>query len=250
MDSTNKLTKKQKRVLRNQDPNKMAVIDKLNFKLKYIEPLTENQKLVFTNYSQGKHLLLHGLAGTGKSFLSIYLSLKEIINNPNNAYKKLYIIRSAVSTRDIGFMPGKAKDKAGVYEAPYYYICNKLFERQDAYDYLKQKSIVEFMTTSFIRGITLDNCIIIVDEMANLNLHELDSVITRVGDNCKIIFCGDFSQTDFTKESEKRGLPDFMKIIDNMKSFGRIEFDKEEDIVRSGLAREYLIQKKRLGIVT
>jgi len=224
--------------------------NKLNFELKEIIPLTNNQKKVFQYYSQNKHLMLHGLAGTGKSFISIFLSLKEILNSTDSIYKKLYIIRSAVSTRDIGFMPGKIKDKIGVYEAPYYNICSKLYNRSDAYEYLKNKGIIEFMTTSFIRGITLENCIIIVDEMANLNLHELDSIITRLGENSKIIFCGDFSQTDFTKESEKAGLPKFMDILRNIKSFGFVEFDNEEDIVRSGIVKEYLIQKRKLGIST
>lgn len=230
----------------NNDPNN----NKLNFNLLPIQPLTENQKLVFRTYQQGKHLMLHGLAGTGKSFLAIYLTLNEILNTHDCKYKKLIILRSAVATRDIGYMPGKAKDKAGVYEAPYYMICNKLYNRGDAYDYLKQKGLVEFTTTSFVRGMTWENCIVLVDEMENLNLHELDSVITRVGNNCKIIFCGDFSQSDFTKESDRRGLPAFMKIIERISSFGIVEFDSENDIVRSGLAKEYIIQKRKLGIET
>jgi phosphate starvation-inducible protein PhoH len=241
-----KPSRKQKRLNNQNDPN----ANKLNFNLLPIQPLTENQKLVFRNYQQGKNLMLHGLAGTGKSFLAIYLSLNEIINTSESVYKKLLIVRSAVATRELGHMPGKLKDKAGVYEAPYYTICNKMYNRGDAYDYLKQKGLIEFTTTSFIRGLTWENCIVIVDEMENLNLHELDSVITRVGMNCKIIFCGDFSQTDFTKEHEKKGLPTFMTIIERMKSFGIVEFDSENDIVRSGLAREYIIQKRRLGIVT
>lgn len=241
-----KLSRKEKRNLKNNDPNG----SKLNFNLVPINPLTDNQKLVFRQYQQGKHLMLHGLAGTGKSFLAIYLSLNDILNTPNCIYKKLILIRSAVATRELGHMPGKFKDKAGVYEGPYYDIATKLFNRSDAYDYLKQKGIIEFTTTSFIRGMTWDNAIVIVDEMENLNLHELDTVITRMGNNSKIIFCGDFSQTDFTKESEKRGLPTFMEIIEEMKSFGTVEFDREEDIVRSGICKEYLIAKRRLGIVT
>lgn len=240
-----KLSKKQKRLQRNQDPTG----NKLNLEIKRIEPLTENQKLVFKYYQQNKQLILHGLAGTGKTFLAIYLSLNEILNNPNTVYKKLIVLRSAVSTRDVGFMPGKFKDKAGVYEGPYYEIMTKLFGRSDTYDYLKQRNKIEFTTTSFIRGITWDDCIVIVDEMENLNFHELDTVITRMGNNSKIIFCGDFSQTDFTKESEKKGLPIFMSIVREMKSFAFVEFDKEEDIVRGGTPKEYIIAKRKLGIV-
>lgn len=186
------------------------------------------------------------MAGTGKSFISLYLSLKEVIKT-DSVYKKVVIVRSVVPTRDMGFLPGNNKEKAKVYEAPYYAICTELFGRGDAYEVLKSRGIVDFISTSFIRGITLNDSIIVVDEIANLTLHELDSIITRVGKNCKIIFSGDFSQSDFTREQDRNGLKDFMKIIDRMKSFEFIEFD-ENDIVRSSMVKEYIISKHRLGI--
>jgi hypothetical protein len=148
----------------------------------------------------------------------------------------------------MGFLPGNNKDKAKVYEAPYQAIFTELFGRGDAYEYLKQKGVVEFISTSFIRGITLNDCIIVVDEIANMTLHELDSVITRVGKNCKIIFCGDFRQSDFTKEQDKNGLMDFMRILNRMKSFDYIDFT-ENDIVRSSMVKEYIIAKDRLKIL-
>ena len=157
-------------------------------------------------------------------------------------------LRSVVPTRDMGFLPGNSKEKARVYEAPYYAICTELFGKSDAYEYLKSKNLIEFISTSFIRGITLNDCIIIVDEIANMTLHELDSVITRVGKNCRIIFCGDFRQSDFTTEHEKNGLVDFMKIIKRMKSFHFVDFN-ENDIVRSSMVKDYIIQKDRMKIV-
>jgi phosphate starvation-inducible protein PhoH len=190
--------------------------------------------------------MLHGMAGTGKSFISLYLSLKEVIKT-ESIYKKVVIVRSVVPTRDMGFLPGNNKEKAKVYEAPYYAICTELFGRGDAYEILKSRGLVDFVSTSFIRGITLNDCIIVVDEIANLTLHELDSVITRVGKNCKIIFSGDFSQSDFTREQDRNGLKDFMKIIERMKSFEFIEFN-ENDIVRSAMVKEYILSKHRLGI--
>jgi len=243
--SEQRLTRKQRRQRQNLKPEETNL--RLNFKLKNVEPLTENQKLTFEQYDQGKNLLLHGIAGTGKSFLSIYLSLKTILQD-NCRYKKLVIVRSVVPTRDMGFLPGNNKEKAKVYEAPYLAIFSELFERGDAYDYLKNKNIVEFISTSFIRGITINDSIIVVDEIANMTLHELDSVITRVGKNCKIIFCGDFRQSDFTKEHEKNGLTDFMRIIERMKSFSFVDFT-EQDIVRSSMVKEYIIMKDRLKIV-
>ena len=215
--------------------------------MKTVEPLTENQRLTFEKYYDGKNLLLHGIAGTGKSFLSIYLALQSVLSDASR-YKKVVIVRSVVPTRDMGFLPGSNAEKAKVYEAPYQAIFTELFNRGDAYQYLKQKGLVEFISTSFIRGITLNDCIIVVDEIANMTLHELDSVITRVGKNCKIMFCGDFRQSDFTREHEKNGLTDFMRILNRMKSFEYVDFT-ENDIVRSAMVKEYIIAKDRLKIV-
>ena len=243
--SEQRLTRKQRRQRQNLKPEEQNL--KLNFKLKHVEPLTENQKLTFEQYDNGKNLLLHGIAGTGKSFLSIYLSLQTILSD-SSRYKKLIIVRSVVPTRDMGFLPGNNKEKAKVYEAPYQAIFSELFERGDAYEYLKNKNLVDFISTSFIRGITINDAIIVVDEIANMTLHELDSVITRVGKNCKIVFCGDFRQSDFTKEHERNGLTDFMRIIERMKSFSFVDFT-EQDIVRSSMVKEYIIMKDRLKIV-
>jgi len=242
-----RISRKEKRKQQQEGNNKNDNSVKLNFKLRNIEPLTENQKRTFEAYYEGKNLMLHGIAGTGKSFIANYLATKEILEE-NSRYKKLVIVRSVVPTRDMGFLPGSNREKTKVYEAPYQAIFTELFNRGDAYEYLKQRNIVEFISTSFIRGITLNDCIVVVDEIANLTLHELDSVITRVGRNCKILFCGDFRQSDFTKEHEKNGLVDFMKIIDRMKSFEFIDFD-ENDIVRSAMVKEYIIAKDRLKIV-
>jgi phosphate starvation-inducible protein PhoH len=246
MEQTKRLTRKEKRVLR-QSNEKVNNQEKINFKLKNIEPLTQNQKISFEAYGQNKNLMLHGTAGTGKSFISMYLGLNQILSD-NNQFKKLVIVRSVVPTRDMGFLPGNSKEKAKVYEAPYYAICTELFGRSDSYEYLKAKGIIEFISTSFIRGITLNDCIIIVDEIANMTLHELDSVITRVGKNCRIVFSGDFRQSDFTKEHERNGLIDFMRIIEKMKSFTFVDFN-ENDIVRSSMVKDYIIQKDRLKIV-
>jgi phosphate starvation-inducible protein PhoH len=191
--------------------------------------------------------MLHGIAGTGKSFISLYLALNQVLGD-NSQYRKIVIVRSVVPTRDMGFLPGNNKEKAKVYEAPYYAICSELFGRSDAYEYLKNRNIIDFISTSFIRGITLNDSIVIVDEIANLTGHELDSVITRIGKNCKVIFCGDFRQSDFTKDQEKNGLMDFMKIIKRMRSFEFVDFQKE-DIVRSSMVKNYIIEKDKLNLI-
>ena len=244
--TTERMTRKQKRVLRQQG-SKEETVQRNILSLKNINPLTDNQRKTFEAYDNSKNLMLHGIAGTGKSFISLYLSLKEVMKS-DSKYKRVVIIRSVVPTRDMGFLPGNNKEKAKVYEAPYYAICTELFGRGDAYDVLKSKGTVEFITSSFIRGITLNDSIIVVDEIANMTLHELDSIITRVGKNCKILFCGDFRQSDFTKDHERNGLVDFMRIIERMKSFEFIDFD-QNDIVRSSMVKEYIITKDRLKVV-
>ena len=246
---TKRLTRKEKRLLRQKGKTVQYPSEKLNFNLKHFDPLTDNQRLTFNSFAQDKNLMLHGIAGTGKSFMAMYLSLRQILNNPECQYKKIVLVRTVVPTRDMGFLPGNTKEKTKVYEAPYYAICSELFGRGDSYEYLKSKNIIEFISTSFIRGVTLNDSIVIVDEMQNATLHELDSVITRVGHNCKIIFCGDFRQSDFTRDHEKNGLTDFMRVVRNMKSFDLIEFEAK-DIVRSQLVKEYIILKDKMRIIT
>ena len=242
-----RLTRREKRLLRQQGKEQENHQERFSLKLKHFEPLTQNQRYAFESFEDDKNLMLHGIAGTGKSFMAMYLSLKQILNDPDSPYKRIVVVRTVVPTRDMGFLPGNTKEKTKVYEAPYYAICTELFGRGDSYEYFKSKNIIEFISTSFIRGITLNDSIVIVDEMQNASLHELDSVITRIGHNCKIIFCGDFRQSDFTKEHEKNGLDDFMKVVRNMKSFDLIEFEAK-DIVRSALVKEYIILKDKMKI--
>ena len=250
MAVSQKITRKQRRLSRQQKSlnGEESAPLKRQLELKHITPLTETQRIAFEAYDAGKNLVLHGIAGTGKSFISLYLALDEILNSEEESvYEKVIIIRSVVPTRDVGFLPGSPKQKTEIYEAPYLAICSELFGRGDAYTVLKQRNDIEFISTSFIRGVTLNNCIIIVDEIANMTLHELDSVITRVGKNCRIVFSGDFRQSDFTKESDKGGLHKFIEITKRMKSFEFIDFN-ENDIVRSSMVKDYIIQKDRLRI--
>jgi len=211
------------------------------FTLKTISPLTNTQKKVFDEYAKETNLVLHGYAGTGKTFISIYLALNDILNKPFS-YEKIFIIRSVVPSRDMGFLPGSIKEKIRVYEEPYKEICDELFGRGDGYDILKMNKVIEFTTTSFLRGKTFNNAIVIVDELQNMIFSELDTVMTRMGENSKIIFCGDFRQTDLTYEKDKNGLNKFLSILKTMKRFSYVEFEKT-DIVRSGLVRDYIIEK-------
>ena len=245
-DPVPRLTKREKRILRQQGASSLQAAPAFN--IKRIRPMTDNQQRVFDAYNDDKHLFLHGTAGTGKTFIAFYLALNNLHNQQSNQ-NKVYVVRSVVPTRDMGFLPGSHKDKMKVYESPYYAISTELYDRGDAYEILKQKNIVEFVSTSFIRGITLSDCIVIVDECQNMSDMELHSIITRAGENCRFIFCGDFRQDDLSSEryKEETGVKKFMRIIERMPSFHFVDF-KPEDIVRSSLVKEYIITREKLGI--
>lgn len=217
-----------------------------HFELRQIKPLTPNQEKAFNAYQQGYHLMLHGFAGTGKTFCALYLALKEVLTN-DSIYNKIIIVRSVVPSRDMGFLPGSMKEKAAVYEEPYREICDSLFGRGDGYDILKMKGLVQFTTTSFLRGITFNNAIVILDESQNLSFQEADTVMTRMGDESRIIVCGDFRQTDLVKPHEKEGITQLMAITRKINTFEHVEFQKD-DIVRSGLVKSYIIQKDAMGL--
>jgi phosphate starvation-inducible protein PhoH len=223
-------------------------ITKNNLELKLVYPITENQTKTFEEYESGKNLFLLGCAGTGKTFISLYLAFRELMSG-NSPYRKVVIIRSAQSSKDMGFLPGTEKQKMEVYELPYKAICAELFGRGDAYDLLKAKGIVEFQSTSFLRGTTLNDSIILFDEAQNNSYGNLKTVLTRPGDNSKVIVCGDTKQDDLTSEryKETSGLHDLIKVFERMSSVARVDFTID-DIVRSGFVKEFIIAEYKLGL--
>ena len=217
-----------------------------------IKPITDNQKIVFNTWKKGKNQFLFGAAGTGKTFISLYLAIQAVLDL-KTSYDKVVIVRSLIPTREIGFLPGDEEDKAALYQVPYQNMVQFIFEQpnerafDNLYDRLKSQGTLYFLSTSFLRGLTFDNAIIIVDECQNMNFHELDTITTRVGQDSRIMFCGDFDQTDLVKQNEKNGLHDFLRILQEMSEFSCTEFTIG-DIVRSGFVRNYLINKIKLGI--
>ena len=211
-----------------------------------VNPLTDHQKEVFKAYERGDSLVLSGSAGTGKTFMALSLALEDVLDK-ETPYDKVIVVRSIVPTRDIGFLPGTEEEKKEAYTGPYKSICAELFEQGDAWDKLQTAGSVDFQSTSFIRGMTYNDAIIVVDEMQNLNFHELDSVITRVGNNCRFIMCGDYYQTDFDKEKDKNGIVTFLSIIEQLKKFTVVEFGWQ-DIVRSSFVRDYIMTKEMMKI--
>ena len=227
-------------------------IEITNSDLVKIEPVTDTQKVVFESYKKGKNQFLYGCAGTGKTFITLYLAMQEVLRN-DTPYDRVVMVRSLIPTREIGFLPGDEEDKAALYQVPYSNMVQFMFKQPNEqafsmlYDRLKTQGSFYFLSTSFLRGLTFDNSIIIVDECQNLNFHELDTIVTRVGQDSKIMFCGDFMQTDLSKVNERNGLHDFLRILEEMEEFNCLEFNIG-DIVRSGFVRNYLIQKTKLGM--
>ena len=216
-----------------------------------IDPLTDNQSKLYDSFDDDKNIVAYGAAGTGKTFITFYNALRDVLDE-NTPYEKIYIVRSLVATREIGFLPGTHEDKADIYQIPYKNMVKYMFQMPSDADFemlygnLKAQETVKFWSTSFLRGTTLDNAIVIVDEFQNLNFHELDSIITRVGENTRICFCGDATQSDLIKTNERNGIIDFMRILRSMPSFDVIEFGLD-DIVRSGLVKEYIVAKLDAG---
>lgn len=218
-----------------------------------VSPLTPNQERIFKAWKEGKHMFISGCAGTGKTFTALYNALTDTLKD-DPTYDQIYIVRSLVATRDLGFLPGDLEDKTSMWQIPYKNMVKYMFELgsdeefEMLYSGLRAQKTIEFMSTSFLRGTTLDDSVVIVDEMQNLNFHELDSIITRIGENTRIIFCGDGKQSDLRRADEKGGIHDFMRILERMPDdFEMIEMTTD-DIVRSGLVRNYLVTKDAMGI--
>lgn len=231
-----------------QEQQKVAISNALKIKqemLKKFDPLTDNQKKFFDAYKIGDYFIaLHGVAGTGKTFCALYKAIEEVLDK-GNPFNKIIVVRSAVQSRDIGHLPGDVSEKMEIYEQPYRQICETLFGRRDAWDRLEEQGYVKFISTSFIRGMSFDDAIIIVDEMQNMTYEEIDTVMTRVGYRSKIIWCGDYRQTDLNKKkNDVTGILKFFDIAQHMSSFTRIEFTVD-DIVRSSLVKDYILAKLR-----
>jgi predicted ribonuclease YlaK len=211
--------------------------------MKTFQPLTENQKIFFDAYKRQDYFIaLHGVAGTGKTFSALYKAIEEVLDR-SNTFEKIIVVRSAVQSREIGHLPGSVDEKMEIYQQPYRQICETLFGRKDAWDRLEEQGHIEFISTSFIRGMSFDDAIIIVDEMQNMTFEEIDTVMTRVGHRSKIIWCGDYRQTDLNKKkNDVSGLLKFFDIAYHMDAFTRIEFTPD-DIVRSSLVKDYILAK-------
>jgi phosphate starvation-inducible protein PhoH len=248
-DRSQRLTRRQQRLAdksNSKEYHRVNTHRQLHFELKDIRPKTHNQELAFDAYQNGDHLFLLGCAGTGKTFLSLFLALSEIESgrSPRN---KIMIIRSPQPAKQIGFLPGDKKEKTSEYETPYRDICAELYHRDDAYDILKTKGIIEFQPTSFLRGTNIPNAIVIFDELQNGTFAEIRTVLTRVADQSRIIMIGDTKQDDLTSKryNEESGIHCTLKVFANMdENITRVDFDVR-DVLRSGFVKSFIIAENK-----
>lgn len=216
-----------------------------NLGVNKIVPKTEPQIQMLRSFLEGFNIIATGSAGTGKSYIASYLALDALFRKEVD---KIVVVRSAVPTRDMGFLPGSIQEKTEIYTIPYKQIFNELCGNGTAWDVLLKKGMTEFITTSYVRGITLNNSVVIVDESQNMSFHELDSIITRMGENTRIFICGDTKQCDLTSKKEKSGLDDFVTVASQMtKYFDTVNFTRN-DIVRSSLVKEWIMTKEDSGM--
>lgn len=216
--------------------------------LKNVRPLTPAQTDMFHDFFAGNNIVAYGSAGTGKSYVALYLAISEYLKQ-DSCIEQILVVRSAVPTREIGFLPGTLEEKAAIYELPYKDIFADLMGRGSTYDDMKEAGIVKFCTTSFIRGLTWDNTIVVVDEAQSMTFHELNSLMTRLGDGSRIILCGDHAQTDLVGgRGGVSGFEDFVKVANAMDMFSTVKFHTF-DIVRSEFVKSWLIKCEQMGMV-
>lgn len=223
----------------NRNQKTFSVHDMVN-----VKPLTKNQQLTFHLYSEGYSLILNGFAGCGKTFMAIYLALNELLD-PESPYEKLLIVRSASPTKQQGFLPGTLEEKQAIFEMPYPPIFDKLFKKKNQYKFMKEAGLVEFESTSYMRGVTLDNTIVIFDEVSSATYHEISTIITRLGKDAKLIFCGDTLQNDLVYDRNlQSGYEKFISIANMMPDFRAVHF-KVDDCVRSDFVKSFLVAEQR-----
>jgi phosphate starvation-inducible PhoH-like protein len=215
--------------------------------IKHIKPLTPAQEEMFQDFMNGNNVFAHGSAGTGKSFVGLYLALNEMLQFETEI-DRVIIVRSAVPARDVGFLPGTLEEKNAVYEQPYKDILADLFGKSSTYEDMKTAGKLEFVTTSFIRGMTWDNAVIVFDEVQNANWEEINTVMTRIGEGSRIILCGDVKQNDLLyKKMDKTGVTDLLKVCEKLPAFTNVTFTRH-DIVRSDFVKQFIIACEDLGL--
>lgn len=214
--------------------------------LQPIQPMTDRQHDMFEAFYSGTHVCAYGSAGVGKTYLALYLAMKDVLDKMRDQ-KRLIIVRTTVQGRQQGYLPGTQEEKEAPFELPYKDIMHDLFGRASTYDDMKEAHLIEFKSTTALRGLTWDDAIIVVDEFQNMTWEELDSVVTRVGTNSRLIICGDVRHQCDLGRHEVSGAQNALKVMQDMPSFSCVQFTKD-DIVRSDFVKQWITTREKLGL--
>ena len=200
--------------------------------------LTENQREYYNKLISNQITICSGPAGVGKSYIAMKAAV-DLLMEPDNGYEKIIIVRPAVEAEEkLGSLPGNLEEKLDPYIFPSYYLLNKIIGK-DAREKLKEGEIIEVFALAYMRGINIDNSILIFEEAQNSTPNQMKLLLTRIGFSSKFFISGDLEQTDRYKNIKDSGLYDAIERLKNVSEIGIHEFG-EEDIVRNPIIGDIL----------
>lgn len=218
--------------------NKKDIIGKIIKKKPKEKFLTENQRKYYEILKHNQITICTGPAGVGKSYVAMNAAL-NLLYDSDNQYEKIIIVRPAVEAEEkLGSLPGNVEEKLDPYIFPSYYLMNKIIGK-DAREKLKELEFVEVFALAYMRGMNIDNSILIFEEAQNSTPNQMKLLLTRIGYNSKFFISGDLEQTDRYKDKKQTGLWDAIQKLKNVGEIGIFEFNGD-DVVRNPLISKIL----------
>jgi phosphate starvation-inducible PhoH-like protein len=221
-----------------QHKSKKEIINTLIKKKTRDKFLSDSQREYYEILQNNQITICSGPAGVGKSYISMKAAV-DLLADPNNSYEKLIIVRPAVEAEEkLGSLPGNVEEKLDPYIFPSYYLLNKIIGK-DVREKLKEMEIIEVFALAYMRGMNIDNSILIFEEAQNCTPKQMKLLMTRIGFNSKFFISGDLEQTDRYKDKTHSGLWDAINKFKNVNDIGVFEFN-DKDIVRNPLISQIL----------